>query len=169
MKSCYISSRSFQRDLAPLFPSHGNTGDEKPKWTVLSKTITRAKGCVMATQNDNTLSSQPEVREVGRSASYLPEPQQSTEVQDKGPSFEQRVTQGTSSIEEVTVDLGLNSANCVYSEEKLRSHKDPVMVPGDDSQSGKLRYRETEEHLVPRRTALVTSTASKPQLSSLGQ
>lgn len=54
-------------------------------------------------------------------------------MQDKGPSFEQRVTKGTSSIEEVTVDLGLNSANCVYSEEKLRSHKDPVMVPGDDS------------------------------------
>lgn len=65
------------------------------------------------------------------SGSYLPGPSQSTKCKTMAQVLNRGSPRGLFSLEEVEVNVGSNSADYMYNEHKIRSHRDPAVVLGN--------------------------------------
>lgn len=120
------SSRILQRDLSLGFPSQGNSSVENLREIdSLELGHHEGWGCLMTTWDDITLSFSP--------GSYLPESSQSMKHKTRARVLNRGPPTGLFFLEEVEVNLGSNSADYMYNEDKIRSHKYPVTVLGNGS------------------------------------
>lgn len=102
----------------------------------------------------------------GQETGFLPI--RTSEGQDNSPSSEQRVIQGTLSIEKRQSIRALTQPTAYTSREKSEATQ-TQWSSQKMSQSGNLRRKETWDHPVPRQAALVAPAASELWLCSHAQ
>lgn len=66
-----------------------------------------------------------------KSGSYVPGPSQSMKCKTMAQVLNRGSPRGLFSLEEVKVNVGSNSADFMYNEDKTRGHKDPAVVLGN--------------------------------------